>query len=410
MIYEPSYIYPNVLDAQGERCFYTTRDNTFRILINSDYPIVSCSYTIYNPDRTQTITGTKTLDTPFYTNTITGEQNLLEIDGVSLKVNGKINVGSGVLLEPTVFSDTTWTYELEFTDSMGNTLTTKTYAFYITPSPDFTLISGNSTINITSRSASFTGGFVYSNQPISWIQWIIYNANEQIFTTDKVYRSVATNLYYDGFNSGETYTIEFKACDARGNISSAIQHANVLYNYLDTSTSVTATPQSDTSMLIDWSSFQGITGNADTSVTTTFSYANNIPAADHNSVKLTRGRILFKGSNDVALTIPEDDYITWSGALYGNLNNIIEAVSDTGVTTLSLKEYVAGLYPNTDLYPSNSLYPKDVTNGVFEYKKDDGTIYRWSNWTAGLDVTNSWFIVELSDNSINVYQKRWNKV
>lgn len=407
MIYEPSYIYPNVLNAQGERCFYTTTTNTFKVLINSDYPITSCSYEISNQDGSRKITGSKT-GMMFYTNSIDGEQHLLEVDGVDLRVNNKINVRAGVNISPSVFDDSTWTYNLTFTDSMGNELTTKTYAFYITPSEQFTYIDGNESITINSRFHTFDAGFS-SDLYISWIQWSIYNKSNLVFTTDKVYRSVDPEFYFDGFDSNEVYTVEFKACDSRGNISASYQTVNSVYDYVDTSTSVKAVPQKDTSILVDWSSFQGITGKADTSVTTSFNYSNDIPAEGHNSVALSSGRLLFKGSNDIDIHIPADDYLTWSGALFGNTDNIIEAITDEGSTTLSLKGYEDGLNPATTLYPSDTLYPKDVIKGRFEVQTADGKTFIWDRWLAGLDVNNSWFVVEISSNGIKVVQTRWDK-
>ena len=205
MIYEPSYIYPNVLNSQGERCFYTMQDNTFRILVNSDYPIASVTYTIYNPDNSVEFTDTLS-GLNFYTNTINGEQNILEFPNVSLQNgSGKIDISGDEEINPDVFSDTIWTYILEFTDSQGNTYTTKKYAFYITPSPVFVSISGQTegALEITSRSHTFQGAFTYATQPISWIKWSVYlNSLEGqvVYSTDKIYRSVPLDFYFDGFD------------------------------------------------------------------------------------------------------------------------------------------------------------------------------------------------------------------
>ena len=416
MIYEPTYIYPNVLNAQGERCFYTMdNDNTFRILINSDYPIASCTYRIYCPDGELYKTGT-VMGLNFYTNNIDGTQNLLEIGGVSL-LNGsnKVRINNTTEINPNVFSDTTWTYQLSFTDTQGTPMDTNLYAFYITPSEDFVSISGNASISITGRTQSFTGNFTYATQPISWIQWSVYDSSDNlVYTTGMVYRSVATNFTFDGFDTGETYTVEFSASDTRGNISRATQEVSVSYTLVNQSNVIRTTVQDDSSMLVDWSGLQPIIGKAYDSngdeIDTPSFFVNDIPSWGHNSIEMNgdseEKKVIFQSSDNLDIAIEETDYITWSGALYGNTTDILTAISNDGVMSLSLVGFDDGLYPNNTLYPSSSLYPKAVTLGRFKYTLPNGTIiYSDQN----IDATNSWFFVELSPNKITVHREEYYK-
>lgn len=412
MIYEPSYIYPNVLNSQGERCFYTMQDNTFRILVNSDYPITSVTYTIYNPDNSvefiDTLSGLN-----FYTNTVNGEQNILEFPNVSLQNgSGKIDISGDEEINPNVFSDTIWTYILEFTDSQGNTYTTKKYAFYITPSPVFVSISGQTerALEITSRSHTFQGVFTYATQPISWIKWSVYlNSIEGqvVYSTDKIYRSVPLDFYFDGFDSHTTYYIVFEASDTRGNESQAVQEVYVNYDYSDQFDAIETRIMPDSSILVDWSSLQGIEG---TPVNITIEdedshYLENTPVEDHYSLHLPEGYVSFKGSNNIDLNIPEDDTILWSGKIYDNMNDILVAVDDQNrEMSLSFEGYEV-LYPSSELYPSDTLFPP--SKGKFRYTKTNGETLYWQSWSPELDITNSWFVVRLTPTSINVYATRW---
>lgn len=413
MIYEPSYIYPNVLNAQGERCFYTMQNNTFRILVNSDYPIASVTYTIYNPDSSVEISDTITgLD--FYTNTIDGEQNILEIPNVSLQnENDKIDIGGGVVIDPDIFSDTIWTYILEFTDSLGNTYTSKKYAFYITPSPDFVSIVGEEIKEVGSRSSTFEGSITYETQPISWIQWDVNLDSvegQTIYTTGKIYRSVPFDFYFDGFDSGSTYFVTFTASDTRGNVSHDTQEVIAEYEYSEQFDSIETRVMPDSSILIDWSSLQGIEGVPEGIVIEDEDehYLLNTPVEGHTSINLPEGDIDFVGSSNIGLNIPNTNYFIWSGKLFGNTPNIIEAIDENeDVMSLSLENYASGLFPSENLYPSNTLYPSNVTKGRFKYIRPNGDVYYWDSWASNLDVTNAWFVVKLSPTSISVYQTEW---
>lgn len=213
MIFQPTNINPDIKGGLG----YGTRDLTQGLtvawIVNGNTPLQAFMIGIYSNDAASTqlyTTGKLTDDCPFYPTNYAGEQQAMSytIDAATLAGASIVNGSEYKLLIRQWYGAGNDDYVDQSSASVFVGKADPTLTIDAIPAP------------LIARSYTFTATYAQAQgDALNWVRWQIASADDQsnpFYDTGNIYGTAQLQVSYDGFFTGNTYSIQCSAQTVSG--------------------------------------------------------------------------------------------------------------------------------------------------------------------------------------------------
>lgn len=213
MIFQPTNINPDIKGGLGYGTRDLTQGLTVEWVVNGNSPLLAFSITIYANDANSTLlytTGQVTDDCPFYPVNYAGEQQAMSytIDAATLSGANIVNGSEYKLIIA------------QWYGAGGSDYVEQSSASVFIGKADPTLTIDAIPAPLIARSYTFTATYAQAQgDALNWVRWQIASADDQsnpFYDTGNIYGTAQLQVSYDGFFTGNTYSIQCSAQTVSG--------------------------------------------------------------------------------------------------------------------------------------------------------------------------------------------------
>ena len=388
-IFQPSQIVPDVRSGLGLGVVDATQGMTVSWRINGQSAMTGFSIAIYLNDAESTMvytTGKLTAGCPAYGTTSTGEPQMFSytISSAALSSAGIVNGG----IEYKLIITQWWGINTQVRQSSASVFITR-------DAPTLSISAIGTDGVISTRFYTFTGNYLQTQgDTLNWFRWrIAYadNTENPFFDTENVSGTMDISAYYDGFFTGENYSIRL-TCQTDSGVEADTGWVNFSCSYATPGVAGTIAAQcaqNTDAVIVQWGEIGYIPGTA----------SGYYSISDDNVLTLPESStITWNRTGTGVMSFPAPWSVIWKGTLSGKDAVIFTVAQSTGDitltysfsgqsltlakggTTLAAQSGIinsptvtalltatnlylrvelpsGGLYPSETLYPASTLYP-----------------------------------------------------
>lgn len=400
-LFQPTQIIPSTLTQTGT--VDVTQPLKVGWQVNGNSPMTAYQIKIFRNDTDSTelySTGKVTLATPFNGKTNLGEVQYFEAESISQETLYDAGIVNGYSNGYKIVITQWWSETAYVTQSSASLFITRT-----TPT-----LSLSVPAVVDSKSYSFTAEYTQEQgDTLDWVHWYIANnsnLDEPLLDTGDIYGTTILQIGYDGFFSGERYSVRCVVQTENGvQVDTGWKNFSVSYlsRVIDGIVSV-CRPLNANYISVSWSALNSIIGDANGSYeivdgklilpsgsvvtwnevnSEEMSYLNPwtfVWKGKPNDLDTPMWEIVHNGvalqfhvtANGMSLTNGSDTIYTQAlqGSPYCWFTTI---VTPGGIFVQRIAE-AGGLYPSESLFPSDTVYPKESSDFNVELYSSEITL------------------------------------